>query len=199
MKKIYTIILLIFAIPFYSQEFTNDLGVFHYTNVIEIPKEKKEIKALLEKWIAINFKNSNYVTKLNTEESIIVKGSFQILKDGVPKTIEFTMDLAIKDGKYKLEIYDLPEFTSYMAYSINIMNPEDFTYEIFKAKCVSLADGSFGKNIILKKTEDQKFMNKHYAKSKEEMTDVYYSVKNKVESITESVKNYLENNKIGDW
>ena len=200
MKKLFTLILLTFTLTTYSQEFTDAKGLFHYTSVVEIPKEKKELKALLDKWIAINFKNSSYVTKLNSEEAIIVKGSFKILKAGAPTTFEFTMDLAIKEGKYKLEIYNLSEFTSYMAYSINIMYPENFTYEIFKAKCVSLADGvSFGKNMILKKTENKKIMDKHYEQSKTEMTEVYNSVKTQVESIAESIKNYVENNKASEW
>lgn len=200
MKNAITIIFITLTISAYSQKFTDDQGLFHYNNVVEIPKEKQEIKALLDKWIAINFKNSNYVTKLNTEDAILVKGSFKILKANVPTTFEFTMDLAIKDGKYKLEIYDLSEFISYMAYSIDVMNPENFTYEIFKAKCVSLADGvSFGKNMMLKKTENQKFMDKHYDQSKTEMTEVYNSVKAQVESIAESIKSYVENNKVGDW
>ena len=83
--------------------------------VHEIQKPKKEVFSKAIEWTAKNFHRANNVIQLKDEETgkIVVHGTFEAVGKFVqPSNIPFSMNIDIKDGKYRTQFEDLRSFHS---------------------------------------------------------------------------------------
>ncbi|MDV7187624.1 hypothetical protein R3X25_10060 [Lutibacter sp. TH_r2] len=110
MKKLLLIIVFVFPFIIYSQfkiDTLNSEGSFSKVYDIKLSKEQLHQKAL--EWIAINFKDSNEVIKLNTKEKVIAKGYFDIdiISNGYKfkQKVYSIIEVAFKESKYKLDFH----------------------------------------------------------------------------------------------
>lgn len=82
-----------------------------FSKVYEVPIKKAEINQKVKEWIALNFKDSKKVVQLDTADKSISKGYFTISfnSNNIPiqSKVYFAMEVAFKEGKYKLEITNL--------------------------------------------------------------------------------------------
>jgi|GEM_PF-4904859 len=194
------IITLLIASYSYGQQYTEENGIFHYKDVVEVEKSKEDIKSIIKKWSAVNFNNSNYVTRLDTDDELVIKGSFSIKTDGVKEDIDFTMDVAFKEERYKLEFYYLSNVNNYIGIKFPITHPDKFTKEQFKSSCIEMINQmGFGKKMALKRIEKEKVFNKYYERSKADMAKTYFKVEDKIKSLALSIKNDVSNKKKDDW
>lgn len=88
-----------------SDKFPNYEGVIYQEG-----KSQKELQSVLREWIAINFKSSQDVVQLDDAESgvIIAKGihSYNTQSGGIviPNSLDFSLNLKFKDGRFKYEL-----------------------------------------------------------------------------------------------
>lgn len=83
--------------------------------VHEIQKPKKEVFSKAVEWTAKNFHSANDVIQLKDEETgkIVVHGTFKAVGQFVqPSDIPFSMNIDIKDMKYRVQFEDLRSFHS---------------------------------------------------------------------------------------
>lgn len=181
-----------------GQTYTNDEGVFHYRDVVEV--DSMDIKETISKWIAVNFVNSNHVTRLNDGENIIVKGAFDINTSGIVENIDFTMDVAIKEGKYKLEFYNLSKVDNYIGIKLPIIDPDRYTKEYHRDISTAIINGmGFGKKAALKRMENETTFNKDYERSKGYVIRNFEKVKTYFDAIAYDIKNEFTKNKANGW
>lgn len=140
-------------------------GEIRLDQVREIDLNKSEIRDKVSKWVAVSYNNSNYVTRVNTDDNIVTKGLFVIGYDvhsfgtsvHVSIKVGYTLDMKFKDGRYKVEIYGL-EFNGEDAkkqLSAYFMN-----YEDYRKYCLINADNyeGAGKAAMVKRiNNDEKF------------------------------------------
>ena len=90
-------------------------GKIYVDRVQEIELNKKELKEKTNRWAAKTYNNSNYVTRINNDDNILTKGAFDVGAEfnayGTTiyseRKVEHTLDLKFKEGRYKIEIFDL--------------------------------------------------------------------------------------------
>lgn len=82
-----------------------------YKKVVEVSLEKEEIKKQTEKWLTFKFADSKEVIELSNEDNIIGNGIFKenIISStySIHTKFYFTFDIAFKEGRYKVEFYNL--------------------------------------------------------------------------------------------
>lgn len=110
MKKTLLIILVVLPTIIYSQfkiDTLNSEGSFSKVYDVKLSKEQLRQKSL--EWIALSFKDSNEVIKLNTDDKVIAKGYFdvEILSRGykLKQKVYFVIEVAFKEAKYKLDFH----------------------------------------------------------------------------------------------
>ncbi|MGY6648328.1 DUF4468 domain-containing protein [Wenyingzhuangia sp. IMCC45574] len=113
MKRIiYLLILITFSIKSFSQEKLLDIlpienGNVVYTEVIKVENiNKKELYNRAKKWVVLKYKSANDVIQLDDKEDgiIIGKGNFGIKYYSRKPTIEHTIQIETKDGRYKYTV-----------------------------------------------------------------------------------------------
>ena len=113
MKRIiYLFILIMFSINSFSQEKLLDIlplenGNVVYTEVVKVDSvNKKELYNRAKKWVVLKYKSANDVIQLdNKEDGIIIgKGNFGIRYYSRKPTIEHTLQIESRDGRYKFMI-----------------------------------------------------------------------------------------------
>ena len=103
--------------PELKPNYNEELKQFHYEEVISLESidiNKDELYDKLYRWVAINFNSANDVIQLSdkTNNNIVVKGRLEAswlrqsgkLYGPVIYYIPFTLDLKMKDGRYKYEL-----------------------------------------------------------------------------------------------
>lgn len=110
MKKILSIIAFVVPTIIYSQfkiDTLNSEAYFSKVYDVELSKEQLHQKSL--EWIALNFKDSNEVIKLNTIEKVIAKGFFniEIFSSGykLKQKVYSVIEVSFKEAKYKLDFH----------------------------------------------------------------------------------------------
>ena len=111
-KTIYLFILIMFSINSFSQEKLLDIlplenGNVVYTEVVKVDSlNKKELYNRVKKWVVLKYKSANDVIQLDDKEDgiIIGKGNFGIKYYSRKPTIEHTLQIETKDGRYKYTI-----------------------------------------------------------------------------------------------
>lgn len=113
MKKIiYLFILTMFSTNSFSQEKLLDIlplenGNVVYTEVVKVDSiNKKELYNRAKKWFVLNYKSANAVIQLEDKEDgmIIGKGNFRIKYYSRNPTIEHTLQIETRDGRYKYTV-----------------------------------------------------------------------------------------------
>jgi hypothetical protein len=78
-----------------------------YSEVVEVEFKKDVIYQKIKEWISINYKSSNDVIQLDTNEKIITKGNFVFNYAGADIPVQYrisnTMMFSIRDNKYKID------------------------------------------------------------------------------------------------
>jgi len=90
----------------------NEQGRVSFEKVWEPNLSKKEIFKNAKKWIAINYIDYTRVVKLEDEPNglIIYKG-ISTLPSGIGYRYEFTVQIDIKDNKFRIKLYDIGNLT----------------------------------------------------------------------------------------
>jgi hypothetical protein len=111
--KLILILFLIIPICSNSQVYFDSINnnELKFKQVYDVDLKKDEIRKLVNKWIAINFKDANTVIKLDNEDNTILKGIFTasaLMNDILlEQLVDYTLDVSYKDNKYKVEFYGL--------------------------------------------------------------------------------------------
>lgn len=126
---------------------TNQIS-YRFTDTIG-RRTKDQLFSKAMEWIALNFKSANDVIKLQDREGgkIIVKGlsresyGFKLLgmNSAAGYTQHFTMDMTIRDGKYRVVLTDFVSVTDVRSTSSTSVPSETFTAE----KSYSLIPSSY--------------------------------------------------------
>ena len=190
---IISIIVILFPFKGLSQEYSNENGFLHYKNIDTTSMSKSELKNTIEKWCATNLNNSNYSVKLSNEDNVIVKTGFYIIKRGAKQFVEFTLDVAFKENKYKIEAYDFSQIMSYSGYKNAVRNPEYFTKDVYKKESLEMIESvSFGQKAAKKRLENPKSFDKLYNNQLNDLTDTWNKITSKLDAINISIKNSLQ-------
>lgn len=113
MKKVICLFIIIFSsLHTFSQETLIDIlplenGEVIYTDVLEVEGlSKDELYNLAKKWVVLKYKSANHVIQLDDKDNgiIIGKGNFAIDYYSRKPTIEHTLQIETKDGRYKYTI-----------------------------------------------------------------------------------------------
>ncbi len=178
---------------------SNDLVVknLDYKEVFEVDLTKSQIKEQVNKWFALNFKNSNYVIKHSSDDSTIGKGVFNV-------TIDFTIDVTFKNGRYKLEIYGFQQTTNLSG--LDTTTPVIYYYNYTYEQYINLSrsafeglDDSYGKKYLLKRLNNEKKSREDYNVQKKNMDLTSEGILSKTESIAQSLFKSVKSNKKDDW
>lgn len=85
-------------------------GVVTYTNVVEVDGvDKEQLYLRAKKWFVIVYKSAKDVIQLDDKENgeIIGKGNFSIVYYSRAPSIDHTITISVKDGRFKYLITDL--------------------------------------------------------------------------------------------
>ncbi|MBQ4915408.1 DUF4468 domain-containing protein [Maribacter sp. MMG018] len=202
--------LLLFLLPFFTFSQIEVDSVNKTIFLKEINKvnlSQKEIREKVLEWAAMSFNNVNYVTRLNTEDKFIAKGIFQVESqyngNGISSAtqkhdIDYTLDVAFKEGKYKVEIttgaLNQAEFPQDL-FSY-FMNFED--YQKYWIKYYENYQGA-GKKMALKRMKNTKSMKKMYDTQKKSSAKIFDQIKPKMLNIYSSLVTYINQKTDDDW
>lgn len=135
-SKIILILFLILPIYTNSQVYIDSINnnEVKFRQLYNVDLKKDKIRKLVNKWIAVNFKDANTVIKLDNEDNTILKGTFIVSVGAIDVSlvylIDYTLDVSYKDNKYKIEFYDLimyPEAMKELKHAVNT-NTETFEH-----------------------------------------------------------------------
>lgn len=207
MRKV-TLILLFVSTSVLGQLSTNETDDLVYRKIFEIEKTKEQIKESANKWIAINFNDANNVIKHSTDESIIVKGTFDYLFDyggfNMKETAHFTMDIAFKESRYKLEFYDFSNSSEVLkGMKIPIQLDLNMTFEDYfnrRQQNTEAMKESSAKRKSLRELENKDQLKEDYEDYMESSQQTFDKINDKVTSIETSLFEFIKSNKTkDDW
>ena len=186
---------------------------YYFENIHQTELDSSKIKDKVTEWIALNFKDSNHVLKLNTADKTIARGLFSIsyLSSGhtISSNVSFDLIVSYKQSKYRIQIMS-------MEVSIPIPGMEDVKTSVYS---YAAATGTFEdyKNVIIKAASEvtDKYSKKYYAKtlkdeagmraahetSKALTLSILQKIENRCLSIDTSINNYVlsKSSKKDDW
>ncbi|TDU43486.1 uncharacterized protein with TBP-like fold DUF4468 [Gelidibacter sediminis] len=173
--------------------------------VQEIELDKNELQEKTNRWVAKNYNNSKYVTRINNEDNILIKGAFDVGADfsafGATlyseRKVEYTLDLKFKDGKYKIDISDLlfDGIDATRALSVYFMSYDE--YKTFSLKAMEEYDGMGKKAAIKRINNDDKFR-KDYESQQNYGKKIIPQIVDKLSQIDLSLLSYLKNQDMKD-
>lgn len=85
-------------------------GKINYSEVVPVEgASKDELYARAKIWFANSFHSSNHVVQLDDKDNGIVLGKGKIIDESSDgkKTWEFTVKIQLKEGRYKVNLYDI--------------------------------------------------------------------------------------------
>ncbi|EAR14057.1 hypothetical protein RB2501_01485 [Robiginitalea biformata HTCC2501] len=90
-------------------------GNFSLSQVHEVNGSRSDLQKWATEWAAKTYNNSNYVTRINDDDQILTKGSFEVPAiqtiNGKEFTqgrrINYTLNVQFKEGRYKIDITDV--------------------------------------------------------------------------------------------
>lgn len=168
--------------------------------VQEVVLKKHELKDRANRWVAKTYNNSNYVTRINNEDNILTKGAFQVGADFttmgttvyLPRTVEYTLDLKFKDGRYKIEISDLLFDGSDASTSLEVYFMTLEEYREFMLQTMEAYDGP-GKKAVMKRINNDRAFKKDYEAQQNYGRKIIPQIVKKLEQIDLSLLNSLKN------
>ncbi|WP_228853279.1 DUF4468 domain-containing protein [Aegicerativicinus sediminis] len=186
-----------------AQQYYDDNGSFHYREVFELEgKSQEQLYNSVKKWIAVNFNDANNVIKMDSKDQIIVKGLTSIQNKGEVK-VDFTLDIAFKEGRYKLEMYDLDaNFTvspQYPTVKVPTINPDVYTVEDYKKQFIQTTIAAGGtEKMAMKSIDSKKFSDKYWPDAQEYNRQTAKELKKTADSFAANIKSAAGSKK-DDW
>jgi hypothetical protein len=188
-----------------SASFTVRLREVHEVNLT-----KKDLKKKAEEWIARVYNNSNYVTRINTEDNILTKGSFKVSGQydakGAPafditSEVGYVLDLAFREGRYKIEVKDItisnedPSFpVTHDSYFMSYPQWQQYWLEYYEDY------NGPGKKFALKRIKDTKKSQEMYATQRNYTTQIFGQVESTLLSWNSELKSFMTTtNEDDDW
>ncbi|MEM7085400.1 MAG: hypothetical protein AAF489_04415 [Bacteroidota bacterium] len=209
MKKLLLLLFLLFTASSIAQFSWNDEGELIFKKVYELDRPKAALKEAASKWLALTFKNSKNVIRHDTENSIIGKGTFSIIIHSqgydFPGSIDFVIDLAFKEGRYKLELYDYRYYTdAYDQIKSPIIDSESYSFERHREFTrqqidIFMPEGSPGRRIALKRLENPKKSKADYEMALEKYRRMHKTTVSKSKALISNLVKYLANAEEDDW
>ena len=193
MKKIFLIFAFFTTLLCNAQFSTNNETLeLTYKAIFEVKATKNIIKNNTNKWFAKNFKDANSVIKSQTDDGIIGKGVFKISSNingsNIIYNVNFIIDVAFKDNKYKLEFYNLETSITGTDIKTTVYNLEN----ISKEKYLEI---SINETTKLGNTEYVEALKKQLS-NPDTFNVIFESAKNinkqQIQSIKENIKNLSE-------
>ncbi|WP_047416045.1 hypothetical protein [Cellulophaga sp. Hel_I_12] len=178
-----------------------------FEGIHEIDLIKSEIKKETEKWLALTFTDSKEVIRLSNEDNVIGKGSFvENIKSGkyiFPVTFDFVLDIAFKDGRYKLVFKDFQQRNTAVPQPIPVFYKPDLNKDNYIDFMV-LTLGYLGNSELLKmgleRIEKGKVKDSEIQNSIEMMEQIKQVIQNKVTVLSSSLNLSLKKSKLNeDW
>ena len=182
-------------------------GKIYVDRVQKIDLKKKELKDKTNRWVAKTYNNSNYVTRINNEDNILTKGTFEVGAEfsayGTTvyssRKVEYTLDLKFKDGRYKIEISDLlfnGENAS-MSLAVYFMSLDE--YRKFRIKNAENYNGPSKKRVV-KRLKNEKEIKKSYESQIQYGKKIIPQIIKKLEQIDSSLLSFLKKSEEkDDW
>ena len=198
MKRITLLLLIVTSLSFSQKnDYYNDSGAYHFKSITDVEgKSKKEIYDAAKKWIAVNFNDLNRVLKLDSEDNMLIKGNSE-LKDTGGTRVDFTLDLAFKDGKLKTEFYDVTIRPKVFIPEYTLAKPVSFT----KQDYINLMKKEFDKSGLTekqsKKAIDQMGIDELFSDMIKSMEFYASSVESRVNELSTSLGTYVNNSEDG--
>jgi len=205
MKKLLLILLIVPIIVHSQAKLDSVNGIIYVKEVRQIDMPYKKLKDKAFDWVAKSYNNSNFVTRINDDDKILTKGSFEVPatlsdipmnKDLLINTkVNYDLDLEFKDGRYKVELNNI-DFGMGPMVKIYLMD-----YDQFKSYSIDEAikyEGP-GKKAYLKSVQDDKKLKRTYDRNKDywkqiiDFTMVYLS------EIETSLYSYMKSDQGDDW
>ena len=169
--------------------------------VKEVEGSAKDLKERAFEWIAKSYNNSNFVTRMNTDNKIITKGTFEsskksylsVLTNEAGATIPYDLELSFKDGRYKIELKNLESI------DLKFSTMSKSQFKQWMVDYYSTQTGG-GVKYATKKINDDKYITKTYGKMKEQTIPILEEVKNKIIDLNLSLFSYMKSKaKNDDW
>lgn len=216
MKKILLIILVVFPTIIYSQfkiDTLNSEGSFSKVYEVKLSKEQLRQKSL--EWIAISFKDSNEVIKLNTDDKVIAKGYFdvEILSRGykIKQKVYFVIEVAFKEAKYKLDFHTFIVQANFQGnkietpynQSLACLNRDSYIKYLESAINVNPTNGLVSDKRIVKVytkiLNNPKLIDENIEKGLVFEKQYTSQIKNNVEMLAEDLFTYITKKSTDDW
>lgn len=149
-------------------------GVANYRMVHDIDVPKAELKIKTEEWLAKSYGNSNYTIKLSNEDKIVSKGvipvtsmisNFYGIEVNTLENIDFTLDIAFKDGRYKVEFQNI-DFRNIGIHYFDVDAPDAIeNYKQLVRESLENFNGP-GKKATLNMLDNDRKVSKHFERWK---------------------------------
>ncbi len=198
MRNITIFLILIHFSSFAQIKYHSD-STFYFESVYKVELNKQEIRNKTNEWIALNFKNSNNVIKMNSEDKIIAKGNL----DSPDK--DFDLIIEFKEDRYKILIDNIQKFDKPVDYDIYYKNGKMVDYdEYLKLMPETLRSMGAEEKIIKKAINNESIMKIGYNSTKLDYENWHLknqSIKSKLSNIANSLYSYInnENQSQNDW
>ncbi|MEH6706018.1 MAG: DUF4468 domain-containing protein [Galbibacter orientalis] len=194
MKKI--LLLLIFPLLSNSQVVVDSVNKTIYLNEVhEINLSKSSLKDKADRWVAKAFNNSNQVTRINNDDNILAKGSFEVGADyGLvysKRKLEYTLDLQFKEGRFKIEINNLILSGSMVSNELSLYFMSFSEYDTFFRKSLEVYDESMRKK-ILKRINKNGGVEKNFEVAHNFGTEITSQIVQELERINSSLLSYMK-------
>ncbi|MFZ4401987.1 MAG: DUF4468 domain-containing protein [Bacteroidales bacterium] len=179
MKKIFIIIMLFFIFKIaFSQvpPMVDKKVIYSQVEKLDTTVKKATLYANAKMWFANSFKSANDVIQLDDKENGIILGKGNVSKDEVSfltKTTyrwKFTVKFQVKDGKYKVEFYDID-------YTIDVNDsrfpPNTFNLNtVFNDESYYKSDGSLKRAGLIMANKTNEIFNDLLLNVKNEMAKI---------------------------
>lgn len=199
MKKITLLFIVMISQICLSQEYYDESGEFHFKQVFEVDNNQDEIYTVIKKWIATNFKDSQEVIQLDTKENIVCKGNFSVRKGKFTDVIDFTMDVAIKDNRYKIEIYNLSLQKDIPYLPWFSKEPSLYTKERYFAEQLAFMKSiSISEKRALKQLHKEDVFEESFKRKMDDLHDTAEKLKNQMNKMSNGISSEFKSTK-DEW
>ena len=216
MKNIFLILFLTPIIMFPQFKIDTLKAEGNYSNVFQINKTKQNIYTRTKEWVVVNFKDSNTVLKMDTDDKIMIKGSFDVsvISSGYKfnQKVYFVMSVFFKERRYKLDCFNFVISSllngqlievDYKDY-LSALNLKNYIVYLQNQTIINKSGGLVSdrrlrkgyEKILSSKKRIEKARKKHLLYEKQ----ISLQIKNQTQAMGESLFNYInEGNEKEDW
>jgi len=210
MKKLILILLILPLIVHSQAKLDSVNGIIYVKEVRQIDMPYKKLKNKAFDWIAKSYNNSNFVTRINEDDKILTKGSFDVnaIMSDIPMNpdmkvntrVNYDLDLEFKDGRYKIEVNNISYKISDTP-EINNLKVQLMSFEQFKEHSIQEAnnyDGP-GKKAYLKSVQNDNKLERTYNRNKDFWDQIIEQTMIYVSNLENSIHSYMKSDQGEDW